>query len=129
MRIIPVETRQTEKAFLEFPRKLYHRDPNYVVPFDQEIRKAFDRKVNPYFGHGDAVRWIAVNQKNQTVGRIAAFYDRVRDEADDLLSGGCGFFESIDDRQVAFLLFDEAKACPHLRHSNLFCQVFQWLPE
>ncbi|MCK4745413.1 MAG: hypothetical protein KAT15_00175, partial [Bacteroidales bacterium] len=85
-------------------------DPNFVVPFDGEINKAFNRKVNPYFNHGNAVRWIVVNEKNQPVGRIAAFYDRTKDEADGVLSGGCGFFESIDDPQVAFLLFDTAKA-------------------
>jgi len=109
MHIIPVENRKSESKFLDFPRKLYRNDPNYVVPFDGEIRKAFNRKVNPYFDHGDAVRWIVVNEKNQTIGRIAAFYDRDKDEAETVKSGGCGFFESIDDRQSAFLLFDTAK--------------------
>lgn len=110
MQIIPVKSRKTKRAFLDFPRKLYRNDPNFVVPFDGEINKAFNRKVNPYFNHGNAVRWIVVNEKNQPVGRIAAFYDRTKDEADGVLSGGCGFFESIDDPQVAFLLFDTAKA-------------------
>ena len=109
MQIKAVNTRLTERLFLELPRKLYRDDPNYVHPFDSEIRKAFKRKVNPYFNHGDAVRWIVLNEKNETVGRIAAFYDLDKDESDDVRSGGCGFFESIDDRQVAFLLFDTAK--------------------
>ena len=109
IRIIPVKSWKIERMFLDFPRKLYRNDPNFVVPFDGEIRKAFNPKVNPYFSHGDAVRWIAVNQKNQTVGRIAAFYDRDKDEAESVKSGGCGFFESIDERQVAFLLFDAAR--------------------
>ena len=109
MNIIPVHTKKEEKAFLDFPRKLYRNDPNYVVQFDREIRSAFDRKINPYFKHGDAVRWIAVNEQNETVGRIAAFYDTDKDEADYVRSGGCGYFESINDQQVAFPLFDAAK--------------------
>lgn len=109
MQIIPVENRKTEREFLNFPRRLYRNDPSYVVPFDGEIRKAFNRSVNPYFSHGDAARWIARNEKGQTVGCIAAFYDRDKDEAEDVKSGGCGYFESIDDRQVAHLLFDEAR--------------------
>ena len=109
MNIIPVHTKKEEKAFLDFPRKLYRNDPNHVVQFDREIRSAFDRKINPYFKHGDAVRWIAVNEQNETVGRIAAFYDTDKDEADYVRSGGCGYFESINDQQVAFLLFDAAK--------------------
>jgi hypothetical protein len=110
MRILGVHNRKEEKAFLDFPRKLYHNDLNYVVQFDSEIRSAFDRKVNPYFKHGEAVRWIAQNDRGETVGRIAAFYNTHKDEADYVRNGGCGFFESIDDQQVAFLLFDTAKA-------------------
>ena len=110
MQILPVISGKTEKAFLDLPRKLYHSDPNFVVPFDGEIRKAFDRTVNPYYGHGDASRWIAVDKKGRTMGRIAAFYDRVKEKADDVQSGGCGFFECIDDKNVAFSLFDTARA-------------------
>jgi hypothetical protein len=109
MQIIPVHTKKHEKAFLDFPRKLYRNDPNHVVQFDREIRSAFDSKINPYFSHGDAVRWIALNENGETVGRIAAFYDTYKDEADYVKSGGCGFFESIDDQKVASLLFDTAK--------------------
>jgi hypothetical protein len=109
MQVIPVSNKKTVKEFLDFPRKLYRDDPNYVVPFDQEIKKAFDRKVNPYFKHGDATRWIVRNEKDQVVGRIAAFYDEVKDNSDYVRSGGCGFFECIEDRQVAFLLFDTAR--------------------
>ena len=110
MHILPVENKKEEKRFLDFPRKLYRNDPNHVVQFDSEIRKAFDRQINPYFKHGDAVRWIALNEKGESVGRIAAFYNTHKDEADYVRNGGCGFFESIDDQQVAFLLFDTAKA-------------------
>jgi len=110
MKIVAVRNRKAEKAFLDFPRKLYRNDPNHVIQFDSEIRNAFDPEINPYFRHGDAVRWIALNDRGETVGRIAAFYDTQKDEADYVRSGGCGFFESIDDQQVAFLLFDTAKA-------------------
>jgi len=109
MQIIPVEPGKTEREFLNFPRRLYRNDPNHVVHFDNEIKNAFNRKVNPYFHHGDAVRWIAVNDQKQTVGRIAAFYDKDKDEADDVKNGGCGFFESMNDHRVAFLLFDTAR--------------------
>lgn len=110
MKISPVDSRSRERAFLKFPRELYRNDTNYIVPFDSEIRKAFDRKVNPYFKHGDATRWIATDEKMRVLGRIAAFYDRDKDEAEDVKNGACGFFESVNDSQVAKLLFDTAKA-------------------
>lgn len=109
MNIAPVHSRKEEKAFLDFPRKLYRNDPFHVVQFDSEIKNAFNPKINPYFKHGDAFRWIVLNDRGETVGRIAAFYDTYKDEADYVRSGGCGFFESIDDKKVAFLLFDTAR--------------------
>lgn len=109
VQILTVDSKKLERVFLDFPRKLYRNDPNNVLPFDSEIQKAFERNINPYFKHGDAVRWVAVNEKGESLGRIAAFYDTVKDEADQVKSGGCGYFESVDDQQVAFLLFDAAK--------------------
>ena len=110
MQIVPVHTKKQIKAFMDFPRKLYRNDPYYVVQFDSEINSAFDNRINPYFAHGDAVRWIVKDDRGETVGRIAAFYDTDKDEADYVKSGGCGYFESINDQQVASLLFDTAKA-------------------
>jgi hypothetical protein len=109
IKIVPVNNRSSERSFLMFPRELYRDDPNYVIPFDSEIRKAFNRKVNPYYKHGDAVRWIALDEKNHVAGRIAAFYDRDKDGSEEVKSGGCGFFESVNDPAVANLLFDTAK--------------------
>ena len=97
MHLIQVHTSKDEKAFLDFPRRLYRNDPNHVVMFDSEVRSAFDRKINPYFKHGDAVRWIARNEHGETVGRIAAFYDSSRDEVDYVRSGGCGFFDGMSN--------------------------------
>ncbi|MBN1132856.1 MAG: hypothetical protein JXR52_09870 [Bacteroidales bacterium] len=109
MKIIPVSDRKTEKLFIDLPRRLYRNDPNFVMPFNNDIRKAFNRDKNSYFSHGDARRWIVLDEKGKTVGRIAAFYDNNKDQADYVKSGGCGFFECIDDRQAAFLLFDTAR--------------------
>lgn len=108
-RIERVDSGRMERRFLDFPRKLYRDDPHYVQPFDKEVRAAFDRKVNPYFGHGDARRWIALDARGKTVGRIAAFYDRNKDGAEEVRNGGCGYFECIDSREVAALLFDSAR--------------------
>lgn len=109
IKIVPVDSKSSEKLFLKLPRLLYRDDPNAVIPFDQEIKKAFNRKVNPYFKHGDAVRWIALDEQNKPLGRIAAFYDRDKDKAEKVKSGGCGFFESLNDKSVATLLFDTAR--------------------
>lgn len=109
MQIKIVNSAALERAFMDLPRKLYRNDASYVVPFDSEIKLSFDTQANPYFQHGDAIRWLAYNEHGKVVGRIAAFYDTDKDEADYVKSGGCGFFESIDDPDVAHKLFDTAK--------------------
>lgn len=44
------------------------------------------------------------------MGRIAAFYNRELVAASEYQpTGGCGFFESIDDQRVADMLFDAAR--------------------
>ena len=59
---------------------------------------------------GEAIRWIALDERGRAVGRIAAFYNRELVKASEYQpTGGCGFFESIDDQRVADLLFDAAR--------------------
>lgn len=109
MQILEVIDSKTEKLFIDFPRQLYRNDPNYVVPFDKDIIRAFNINKNSYFKHGDARRWIAKNESGKVVGRIAAFYDTAKDESDYVKSGGCGYFECINDQGISNLLFDTAK--------------------
>ena len=40
IKIVPVNDKSSERSFLRLPRVLYKDDPNFVVPFDTEIRKA-----------------------------------------------------------------------------------------
>ncbi len=109
MQVIEVTRKKEIKAFVEFPKKLYRNDPNYVSPFDKDICDDFDRNKNPYFKNGEAIRWIVKDDRGEVTGRIAAFFDRRKDEADDVRSGGIGYFECVDDQNVANLLFDTAK--------------------
>lgn len=108
MEILLVNDRKTEKGFLNFPKKLYKDDPYYVIPFDKDIRAAFNPSQNVHFQNGDARRWILKNDSGSIIGRIAAFYEKNKAEADYVRSGGCGFFECINSQEAANLLFDTA---------------------
>ena len=79
-----------------------------MCPLDDDIEKIFDPKRNHLFADGEAVRWIAYDDKGEAVGRIAAFYNREQTRVTDNM-GCCGFFESIDDQEVANILFDAAR--------------------
>ena len=97
------------REFLELPVRIYKGNEYWVRPLDNDIEAVFDPAKNELFEEGEAIRWIARNGQGQTVGRIAAFYNRRLAECNDQPTGGCGFFEAVDDLQLARMLFDAAR--------------------
>ncbi len=109
-----IKTSKDIKQWLDFPSKLYKQDPHYVRPLDNEVENVFDRDKNKLFRHGDATRFILRDENNNVVGRIAAFYDKktsatYEKEENGQATGGCGFFDCIDNQEAANILFDAAK--------------------
>jgi hypothetical protein len=109
MQIIEVVAKPEKEEFINFPKKLYKGDPFWICPPDAMIESVFNSDVNHAFRHGEAIRWILKDSGNITIGRIAAFIDNVRSAANRQPTGGMGFFEVIEDRDIAFLLFDTAR--------------------
>ncbi|MCX6254710.1 MAG: GNAT family N-acetyltransferase [Bacteroidia bacterium] len=109
MRIIRVTDRKTRKKFLDAAKIIYKNDKIWVCPFDNEIEAIFDPVKNPYFKHGETERWILSDDDNNLTGRIAAFIDKNLAHSYEQPTGGIGYFECINDKPSAFLLFDTAK--------------------
>jgi len=110
MQIIEVNDRLTGKEFVKLPVRLYRDTPHFIRPLNKDIEAVFDPKKNKYFRHGECMRWILVNQNQETIGRVAAFYDkRTMNKNNGQPTGGMGFFDCIDDKDAAFMLFDNCK--------------------
>lgn len=109
MQIFEVKETTDKKEFIRFPKELYRDDPDWIAPLDNEVEAVFDPSGNPTFIHGVAIRWILKDSKQLTIGRIAAFIDHLRSKANSQLTGGIGYFEVIDNKDAAFMLFDIAK--------------------
>lgn len=109
MNIIPVTDKRTTRLFLTMPLSLYQGDANYIRPFDTDVEAVFDPLKNPLFRTGQCMRWLLLGETGNVIGRIAAFYDR-KNNGNDQPTGGCGFFECINDQAAANQLFDTAKA-------------------
>lgn len=104
-----VKTPADDRVFFDLVDRIYRGNPCWVRPIDDSIRKIFDPKRNALLTGGEAIRWIARNAAGEVVGRIAAFYNREQAALEEQPTGGCGFFEAIDDQQLADLLFDAAR--------------------
>ncbi len=109
MQILPVSDYKSRKEFLEVPKVLYKNDNNYIAPLDEEIERIFDAKKNPFFQYGVCTRWILKDDSGQLIGRVAAFINEKKAFQYEQPTGGMGFFECINDKNAAFLLFDTAK--------------------
>jgi GNAT superfamily N-acetyltransferase len=110
MNLIRVTDKKTEKMFLDTARAIYKNDKTWVCPLDNDIKAIFDPDKNPYYKHGVVERWILTDDQKQLTGRIAAFVDFKLAYSYEQPTGGIGFFECINDKEAAFLLFDTAKS-------------------
>lgn len=104
-----VKTATDRKIFLRMAVDLYKGDPNWVQPWNHDIESIFDPSKNKSFAAGEAIRWLLEDENGRVVGRIAAFYNTVQANQEPQPTGGCGFFECIDDQQAANMLFDASR--------------------
>ena len=104
-------TDKTDKAeFINLPVRLYRDCPTWIRPLDKDIESVFDPAINKTFRHGKCCRWLLKDDGGRTIGRVAAFLDeKTSSKGNDQPTGGLGFFECINDRQAAYLLFDQCK--------------------
>ncbi len=108
MQYIEVKDKHSIREFLDFPKYLYRNDPNWVCPLDNTIEAVFNPKQNVFFTHGQAIRWI-FKDEGKIVGRAAAFINTKKAYNFQQPTGGMGFFECVEDKNVAFYIFDTCK--------------------
>ncbi|MDX2224364.1 MAG: dATP pyrophosphohydrolase, partial [Rhodospirillaceae bacterium] len=94
-------------AFFQAPHVAQGHDPVWIAPLRFMVRQQLDPKVNPWFAHGEAALFVAF-RGGAVAGRISAQIDRTHLSLRNDATGFFGFFECIDDADVAAALFDAA---------------------
>ncbi len=102
---IQIISKAQQEKFLHFPWKIYANDANWVPPLLMEQRRLLNREKNPGFKHCLYNSWIIYKEK-EIAGRILAFIDDSYNELYKEATGFLGFFESINDQDVANELFN-----------------------
>ncbi|QES87841.1 hypothetical protein [Rhizosphaericola mali] len=109
MELVEVRTPQDEKDFIEINVLVNRNNPAYIRPLNKEIIATFQPTQNKHLKNGKVNRWILKKEGN-VIGRIAAFIDPIyKNFGTDFPTGGCGYFDCIDDQLAANQLFDTAK--------------------
>lgn len=110
MRIESVRTTRQLNDWTRLPWRIYANDRNWIPHLKQDVEKVFDPVKNKLLKEGAIERWVLYDGTGQATGRIAAFVNPKTAHSDrQQPTGGCGFFECIDDQQSANLLFDAAR--------------------
>ncbi len=109
MQLTQVIDKPTKKLFHKVPHLIYRNDPNWACPLEIMVENIFTPGKNPSFKNGEAIRWVLLSSKGKPIGRIGAFYNRVKAANFEQPTGGCGFFECIDNQEAANMLFDAAR--------------------
>jgi hypothetical protein len=92
--------------FMEVVDRIYRDDPNYVRALNYEVKERFSPKF-PFWQHAEGIILTAY-RNGQCVGRCTAHIDRehLARHRDDV--GSFGFFDTIDDVEVAQALVRDA---------------------
>ncbi len=95
--------------FLNVVDYIYRGDPAYVRPLDMELRDRLNPRKNPFFEHAEGTMFCAY-RNGWCVGRITAQVDREHLERHKDSTGFFGFFDTIDDEEVALGLLARAES-------------------
>jgi len=94
--------------FIKFAWKIYKGDPNWVPPLLMDKKKILNKNKNPFFKTAEMEMFMAYKD-GEPVGRIAAIKNDTHNKVHDENIGFFGFFESINDQDVANALLDAAR--------------------
>lgn len=110
MQLTQVSDQKGSNDFLLVNVELNAHNPEYIRPLDKDINLVFDPNKNKAFRHGECIRWILRSEDGKLIGRIAAFMNKkYKNKNDNMVVGGIGFFDCINDQRAADTLFDVAK--------------------
>ncbi len=105
--IRPVSTRGELKRFVDLPYRLHAGTP-WIPPLRLERRLFLNRRLNPYFKHGEAEYFLAWRGE-RVVGRATAQIDHAFNEFHESRWGMFGFLELEDDEEALAALLGAAE--------------------
>lgn len=104
-----VTTQSQRRQYATFPWQIYQGDPLWVPPLVPDRLKQLDPEKGTFYQHGRADFFLAYKD-GKLAGTIMAAEDRSSNQSRQLTDAMFGFFECINDQEVANALFDAAQA-------------------
>lgn len=113
-----VTTRKGMSEYVQFPFKLYRNDPCWVPPLIEERIGYFNTQKNPLWEHARYQLFVA-RRRGEVIGTVGGVVNDRHNVVHGEMAGGWGFFESIDDPEVAGALLQAAEDWCRLQGMNM----------
>lgn len=107
IKVVPLEGKSGLKKFINCQWNFYKDDNNWVPPLKSERKQLLDVQKNPFYLHSE-IKFFIAEANGEIVGRIAAIVNYNHNKTHNDKVGFFGFFESINNNEVAKALFDAA---------------------
>lgn len=101
------DTKSDRKKFIKAQWKFYKNDKYWVPPVIYDRMKVLDTEKNPFYKHAEIQLFMAYSG-GEVVGRIAAITNENHNKTHHDQAGFWGFFECVNDQEVANALFNIA---------------------
>ena len=105
----PTASWRDRRRFQRLPWIIYAGDPNWVPPILAQERLLLGWGKHPFFDNAEMATLLA-ERRGKVVGRIAVFVNDIHNRKYEEKRGFFGFFECVDDSEVAQALFDAGRA-------------------
>src|SRR5689334_18472424 len=109
LNVIPVQSGREKRQFIDLPWSIYDGDPNWVPPLRMNIKELVGYSRHPFHERNQVQTFLALRDGNP-VGRIAAILNQAHIDRYQDPRGFFGFFECIDDQEVANALFEATRS-------------------
>jgi GNAT superfamily N-acetyltransferase len=106
--IKPVETRREKQLFLNLPWQINRDDPNWMPPIRRNQEELVGYRKHPFYDDAEGQTFLALKD-GEPVGRVMAILNHAHNRFQKENRGFFGFFESIDEQDVATGLLDAVR--------------------
>jgi GNAT superfamily N-acetyltransferase len=114
-----VQTTSQKREFLTFPWKLYRHDSLWVPPIYSERKQLTDPGRSHFFKNGYADFYLAYKD-SKLAGTVCCSHEGGGDPQECSI----GFFECVDDYEVALALFQQAECWAREHELSMLCGTY-----
>lgn len=108
LEVVPVAARRERKLFFNLPWDIYRGDPCWIPPIRIVQKELLGFRHHPFYDDAVIQNFLALKD-GKPVGRISAIVNHAHNRWYHEQRGFFGFFECVDDQEVAGRLFDAAR--------------------